>query len=617
MRSDKLALRRGAKVEELLADAIALHRAGDVGGALKAYRHIVKRNPRHADAAELAGIALFQLGRAAAAADCFRKVVNLRPDHADGHFNLGTALKAKGDFSGAAASLRAAVRLDSRRADAWNNLGLSLQETADREGSIEAFQHAVALEPENPHFLENAGGAFEALNDWENARGLYQRALDCGGDQGRLLVCITMTHIAADELNRALDVIQRAIAMVPDDPLVIGWAAYLEERRNNEQESQRLADVGLAIAPKDSLLNSVQACLDVRRKDYAAAMSHLAVALESAVSQHHLGFEAIARFEMARTLDIQGRYAEAFTHIEQANKAMARYAEVDIATYRRVLNDYRRAYSGRPAVPTAAAADGTASARSPVFLVGFPRSGTTLVGAMLGAHPRVTTLDERLLLSEVELEIRQSSTEFSDGLAAIGAADRERLREIYFAQAGRFGWQADRVLVDKNPLNMIKAGLIERLFPDSALVYVARHPLDVCLSCFMQNFKPSSALAHFRSLDTTAVLYEEVMDLWLDYKDRAAIPVHEVCYEDLVGNPGDTMRELVSRIGLEWSDDIVSYHQAPNVGFDIRTPSYREASQPVYKRARGRWRNYADRLGVLRERLSPISRRLGYDLTAD
>jgi len=598
-----------------------MHRAGDIEGALTIYRRILKRQTPRTDVAELAGIALFQLDRPGAAADYFRKVVELRPDYADAHFNLGTALKAKKDFTGAVAALRAALALDPGRADAWNNLGLSLQETVDFQGSIDAFQHALALEPGNPDFLENAASVFDAINDQETARHLYQHALECGGDQARLMVCIAITHIAAGELDQALAVIQRARTAAPGDPLVIGWAAYLEERRNNENESQRLVETGLAIAPNDSLLNSIQACLDVRRKDYAAALDHLAIALKSAVSQRHSGLEAIARFELARTLDIQGRYADAFTQIERANKAVARYADVDIAAYRRVINDYRRAFGGRapPPAPSVVGADGDGRQSSPIFLVGFPRSGTTLVGAMLGAHPRVTTLDERLMLSDVEQEIRGFHAAFADGLAAVGAVDRERLQGIYFAHARRFGWQADpdQVLLDKNPLYMVKAGLIERLFPGSSLVYVARHPLDVCFSCFMQNFKPSSALAHFRSLETTADLYEEVMEIWLDFKEQTRIPIHEIRYESLVGDPGGTIRDLVSRIGLEWSDDIASYHETSNVGFDILTPSYREVSEPVYKRARGRWRNYANWLSPLRERLAPISRRLGYDLTAD
>lgn len=597
-----------------------MHRAGDIDGALIIYRRILKGKAPRADVAELAGIALFQLGRPGAAADYFRKVVELRPEYTDAHFNLGTALKAKEDFAGAVVALRAALALDPGRADAWNNLGLSLQETADLQGCIDAFQHALALEPDNPDFLENTAAVFDAINDQEVARNLYQHALACGGDQARLMVCIALTHIAAGELDQALVVIQRALVATPGNPLVIGWAAYLEERRSNESESQRLVETGLAIVPKDSLLNSIQACLDVRRKDYAAAVDHLAIALKSAVSQRHSGLEAIARFELARTLDILGRYADAFTQIERANKAAARYADVDIAAYGRVINDYRRAFGGRaapPPAPAAVGADGNVQERSPIFLVGFPRSGTTLVGAMLGAHPSVTTLDERLMLSDVEQEIRQSHAAFADGLATVGGADRERLQEIYFAHARRFGWQADQVLLDKNPLYLVKVGLIERLFPGSSLVYVARHPLDVCLSCFMQNFKPSSALAYFRSLETTAALYEEVMEIWLDFRERASIPIHEIRYESLVSDPGGTIRELVSGIGLEWSDNIVSYHETSNFGFDILTPSYREVSEPVYKRARGRWRNYADRLGSLRERLSPIARRLGYDLTAD
>lgn len=184
----------------------------------------------------------------------------------------------------------------------------------------------------------------------------------------------------------------------------------------------------------------------------------------------------------------------------------------------------------------------------PVFLVGFPRSGTTLLEQMLDAHPELRTLEEKDAIDVVRRRIAGLPGGYPDALATLPAADLAALRALYRAEVARHlgGAAPTGLLVDKMPLNSLEAGLIHRLFPRARFLLALRHPADVVLSNFMQAFKPNAAMAQFSSLASAARFYAEVMALWQQYSAVLPLAVHTVRYEDLVadleGRPGGSSR---------------------------------------------------------------------------
>jgi tetratricopeptide (TPR) repeat protein len=305
-------------------------------------------------------------------------------------------------------------------------------------------------------------------------------------------------------------------------------------------------------------------------------------------------------FTLAAWLDRQGHYDEAFIHYRQGNElrkqllqqqdraydtlAHRRFADLLIATF-----DHRWFERG---VTSGLDSD------MPIFVVGMPRSGTTLVQQILSSHPQVTGAGELRDLEQILFTPPQSEggpgtyPSYMSGLtqpAARNLAERylERLKSI---SAGR------PRAVDKMPHNYLHLGSICALFPRARIIHCRRDPLDLCLSCYFQNFK---WLNYACSLEDLALHYREYECLMAHWRVVLPMPVHEVQYEDLVARPEPVIRELVAACGLEWDSRCLAFHENPRA---VRTASKLQVRRPVYTSSVARWKRYERQLAQLRGR---------------
>jgi len=250
---------------------------------------------------------------------------------------------------------------------------------------------------------------------------------------------------------------------------------------------------------------------------------------------------------------------------------------------------------------------------TPVFLIGFPRSGTTLLDQILDAHPGLTTLEEKPAVDVVRHAVAAMPGGYPSALAGLDAAAISRLREVYFHEVARYADPAapGRTLVDKMPLNTIDVGLIARLFPNARLLLALRHPCDVVLSGFMQAFKPNPAMVQFTSLARSATFYAEVMGLWRQYEAVLPLTVLPVRYEDLVVDVEGETRRILEFLGLPWNDAVLQYAERAK-SRAIATPSYHQVVQPIYTRSVGRWRRYREAFEAVLPLLQPSIEAFGY-----
>jgi hypothetical protein len=251
-----------------------------------------------------------------------------------------------------------------------------------------------------------------------------------------------------------------------------------------------------------------------------------------------------------------------------------------------------------------------AGRRAPVFLVGFPRSGTTLLDTLLMGHSGVHVLEEEPILQRVG----EALGDF-ERLPALEQEEIERLRALYFAELDAFDPDANgKTVIDKLPLNILGAPLIHRLFPEAKLILALRHPCDVVLSCFMQNFDLNDAMANFLDIGDAARLYDLVMTFWTRARALLPLDVHEVRYEALVEDKEREMRALVDFLGLPWEERLLDHEGTALRRGPIVTPSYAQVVQPIYRRAAGRWERYRDQLAPVLPLLAPWAEKMGYRL---
>jgi tetratricopeptide (TPR) repeat protein len=314
-------------------------------------------------------------------------------------------------------------------------------------------------------------------------------------------------------------------------------------------------------------------------------------------------------YPLAKTLDAAGRYDEAFAALDEAHRSQS--AELDrmgphAGAGNQVFHVPTRGCDPQDVVQWRAS-DAPPAAASPIFIVAFPRSGTTLLEQALAAHPQLVTMDEQPFIHLTLDRLSSGAARYPDRMAPLTAAELDAARTHYWSLvATRVQLGEHQRLLDKNPLKMLRLPAIRRLFPNSPILLAIRHPCDVILSCYMQSFRGEFAWA-CRDLPTLADAYDRTFEYWYEQAALLQPRVHEVIYEDFVVDFESSMRRIAEFVELPWDDALLEpTRHAKDRGF-ISTPSYSQVVQPVNTRAVGRWRHY-------RRHLEPVLPQLARQL---
>ena len=394
----------------------------------------------------------------------------------------------------------------------------------------------------------------------------------------------------------------RAIAIfeaAPDDPTLaldvrIGLATAWE--RINRVEDAFALRAALPELPADAPASlrdkrlHLDARLASRRGDHAQAAALLREQI-AAAPEHPLRFSS-QWFDLGTALDRIGDTEGAIDAFAKAHASQC--AAIDPA-HPSILSD-----TGIPALlelpPPAQAADDAAiddGFPDPVFVVGFPRSGTTLLEQLLDAHPTLVSFDEQPFLQRLFLSLVERTGDVARVCEALDAETIRALRKEYAALvAGAAGDLGGRRPVDKNPLNMVRLPWLQRVFPRARVVLAIRHPCDVVFSCYMQNFRSPVLATRFRTLDGAADFYDRVFGYWERAADDFRLPVHVLRNEDLIADTEGRARALFGFLDLPWQDDLLAFTERAKAKGAIKTPSYTQVVEKVNAKAVGRWQRY-------------------------
>ncbi len=502
-------------------------------------------------------------------------------------------------------------------AAAFHLRGLAAAQLGQHDQAVADLHTAWQASPENHHAALWLGRLLRQQGQFEQAVPPLQKAAERSGfdtdahyELGR---CMTQLQLP----EQAMRHYQRVLELMPRHADAAANLAFLLERANKLEEAGKLADQALQLAPDNFMANLTRATLDRRQGQHAQAQERLTAVLRDQPSALN---RSITLNQMGQSHDQQGAYTQAFACFSESNLILRNHhpcgqpddnGSYGISTLGR-LSDWLRqnppsnwsAHGGEPGEEAAGKPAG-----SPVFLVGFPRSGTTLLHQALAAHPDIEVLEELELLAPARQ--RWLEQEGAPGLANLQPEHLRAAREEYLAAMNSHRQHPQRrIVVDKLPLNIAYLALIHRLFPAAHIIVALRDPRDACLSCFFQTFELTGAMPYFLDLMDTVRYYDQLMRLATSSLDIISNPRHTIRYEQLVDDFAGQMRPLIRFLGLDWDQGVMNYRQ--HLQQHIATPSYHQVAQPLYIRAIGRWKNYQQQMEPAQAFLTPWVRHFGY-----
>lgn len=423
----------------------------------------------------------------------------------------------------------------------------------------------------------------------------------------------------ADEMQKvqghdaSLKVIERALKLNPASARghhlhaqALMRMGLVAQARTAAQRAVKLAGATTQDASNADILLAV---LEARAGEFTQAAQRLADVGADKTDPNR----ARALLELGRLHDRRGEYAQAFDCLSQAGQAALGMPEIAMIDRDAVARDLAHDATLAANWPFSVQAG---DAPTPVFMIGFYRSGTTLLEQMLAAHPAIVTSDEADLLPYV-LRKHAAATGgqgWAKTLAAGGADLRGKLREMYWQRARTlFGDQIEgRLLIDKTALNTVNLAFIRALFPEAKILFVVRDPRDVCISAFMQAFKPNPLTAQFLEWERGLRFYAAVMGHALQLRQSLGFEWLTLRYEDLIADFEREIVRVLTYLNLPWDAGVLDYRKAPDLRH-VSTPSHADVAKPIYRDAQGRWQNYRSHFEAHAGLLAPYRREWGYD----
>jgi tetratricopeptide (TPR) repeat protein len=541
---------------------------GDLNGAAACYDKALALAPNHPGIQAGYAMLLHARGRDPEAIEYLRRAVAGKPDYLDALFALGNLLYAAGQDAAAIECYLRILQFNPRHAETHNNLANVYQRLGQMERAITHYKTAIEINPSYPDAYGNLGNAYLVLDRLEESIEQNRRALELKparfgshNNQG-------VAFQALGRFEEATLAFERARELAPREASVHLNLANMERFKPGDR---RLPGLKKLLSDVDSL------------------------DIDNQIQAH---------FAMGKALGDLGQYRDSFRHLLKGNTLKRRSIEYDEPQRLAMFDNIKTMFS--PDFIKARSGGGDTS-WSPIFIVGMPRSGTTLLEQVLASHSKVFGAGELEVFKESMAECVNSNGIVPAYPHLAAALSRDQIRQIgemYTTRARARAPEAERI-VDKMPLNFVFAGLIHLALPNARFINLRRDPLDTCVSCFSLLFSGSQPFAYdLAELGRYYRGYEKVMEHW--HKVLPPGVMIDVHYEDLVDDLEGAARRVLRHCELDWEDACRDFHDTKRA---VRTASLMQVREPVYRRSIGTWRRYA-------EFLEPLGQALGVDIRA-
>jgi tetratricopeptide (TPR) repeat protein len=621
--------RHSSRIASLFAEALRCQQSGRHAEAVACYDRIVVHNPDLAAVHCNRGVALTALTRLADAEAAYTRAIALKPDQPEAYNNLGEVYRRLGRYDEAAPALARAVALNPRYAEAFGNLGNTLKDLGRLNDAETAYRTAVALAPDvaqahnnlgavlcdlgrldeaeqalrqaltlSPHFLDaylNLGNVLVEQGRFGEAETVWRRAIEFDPGHAEAHFSLGNVLVKLERLAAAETAYRRAIALKPDLAEAhynLGVALKLLGRLG---EARAAVERAVQLAPRKAIyLHGLSEFKHFTAGDpHLAAMEDLLADIAALPTQQQINLH----FGLAKAYDDLGCHDDAFHQLLAGNRLQRRTIAYDEATTLSEIERTGEIFSHELMRKLQGRGE---QSQVPIFIIGMPRSGSTLIEQILASHPQVCGGGELPIFAGAVADIGKScGVSFPGAMMHLSGQELQQLAARYLAEIIPLAPTAARI-VDKTLSHFLYAGLIHLALPQARIIHAVRDPIATCLSCFSKLFTSGQLYSYdLAELGRLYRHYRALMDHW----HRVLPPgrILDVRYEDVVADLAGQSRRLIAHCGLDWDERCLAFHKTER---PVLTASAVQVRQPLYREALGRTRHYANHLAPLFAELS-------------
>ena len=545
--------------------------------AINLYEKILKVVPNNFDANLNLGTIFAENNNLKKASELWTKAIEINPNVADAHNNLASLYMRLGENDKALTYIKNAIKINPKFSLAYNNLGMLNNIVGKFDEAKKNFLEAIQAEPKNIMAYYNLANLYQKLSDIENSENYYLKAIE-------------INPKFFNAYNNLMNLYER-----------IGQNTKLEEIINK-------AEKHFANNPSIKLFKGK---LLFKSKRYEDSINNLnSIEFDSRNETK----ETSRCGTLAKCYDQTGDFKKAYEFFKKTNDINFNLNKnkIDKNKAINIIKD-RINFFDNPNIKNWPIPKLNTKEKNPIFLIGFPRSGTTLLDTILRSHPSLDVIEEKPIIDNFIKELNKKIYSNLNNLKTINESLLEEMRNVYFDSQKKYVKQNNKKIhIDKMPLNIIHVGEIVRIFPDAKFILAIRHPCDSILSCFMQNFLLNDSMANFLDLNDSANFYNYTMTLWEKYINVLKINYHVIKYEEVVTDFETSIKKLLEFLDLPWSENVTKFYKTAETRGIISTPSYDQVNKPLYTKSIGRWKNYETQFEKILPTLNPWVKKFEY-----
>ncbi len=606
---EKLSLNFPHNTEVLYNFAIALEKNRFPKEAINTYLKCLSVNPSQPLCLNNLGQLYQALNQPQNAIPYYERALKIDPQNSKIIRNLAYCLLATKQNLPAIHYLKTLFHSNKANENDCENFLLTLSQLGLFHEIATVSESILAQFPNNIHLHNLVGTAFIQLKEHLRAIETLKKCLKINPSHTQTMYNLISAYAMAGEYKKLNKLVKQVTKKNNQETLIFICSIY--EKLFKLKKAKYYCLKGLKKYPQNAELHYVKAKLLRHKKKYTKALTSIKTALSLCDNKN---LQADLLFEKSQILNKKHQYEEAFKTAQKANNIRVKLLPSSstkhqyIQTCQRVSDSFKK-YSAQKPFDSE-----QKNGEDLIFIFGFPRSGTTLLDSILSACKDTVILEETPIIKDLFNRINhQDPGQYFKQISSLTEQQKTDLRTTYYSSIGKYiNWKKGQTVVDKSPMNTSLIGFIYTLFPHAKFVFSERHPLDICVSCFFQNFKSSAFLMNLATLSDTAKTYNAMLTVWQTTVDTMQIKVHHQSYEKLVSNFSKEVRQLINFLGIAWDENILNYQNNLKTRGVIPNPSYDQVNQPIYQTAKNRYKNYLPHLDEAIEILQPWIERFGY-----